>query len=132
MSHPPDYPGRDRLKRATARAGSDAYQGAFEAVGAVLIATGAGYWIDKSWETSPWGIALGALLGFMAMVLRLIRLGHELHPEVGTGQEQAGPGRLDGRKDEDRRVGMSPGMSDVLREDEVPRDRRENENDEVR
>ena len=48
--------------------------------------------------------------------------------------DEAGQVRLDGRKDEDLRVGMSPGMSDVLREDEVPRDRRENENenDEVR
>ena len=120
------------MKRATARAGSDAYQGAFEAVGAVLIATGAGYWIDESWETSPWGIALGALLGFMAMVLRLVRLGKELHPEVGTGQEeQAGQVRLDSR---DRRVGMNPGMSDGLREDEVPRARSqdEDENDPVR
>ena len=120
------------MKRATARAGSDAYQGAFEAVGAVLIATGAGYWIDESWETSPWGIALGALLGFMAMVLRLVRLGKELHPEVGTGQEEkAGQVRLDSR---DRRVGMNPGMSDGLREDEVPRARSqdEDENDPVR
>jgi F0F1-type ATP synthase assembly protein I len=118
------------LKRATARAGSDAYQGAFEAVGAVLIATGAGYWIDKSWETSPWGIALGALLGFMAMVLRLVRLGKELHPEVETGQEeQAGQVRLDNRDDEHRPVGMSPGMSDVLREDEVPRARSQDEDE---
>ena len=81
MSHPPEYPGRERLKRVSARAGSDAYQGAFEAVGAVLVACGFGYLADSRWDSSPWGVLIGAVVGFAAMVLRLVRLGKELHPD---------------------------------------------------
>jgi len=86
VSHPPEYPGRERLKRATARAGSDAYQGAFEAVGAVLVACGFGYYADKYWDSAPWGLLIGVVIGFAAMVLRLVRLGKELNPEEPAEQ----------------------------------------------
>ncbi len=120
MSHPPEYPGRDRVKRAVARAGSDAYQGAFEAVGAVLLGCGVGFFVDDRWETAPWGVLIGAVIGFAAMVLRLVRLGKELHPEGAPGGDQntntntnAQPGRWN-----DEGPGVTPGMSDVLLEDE--------------
>jgi F0F1-type ATP synthase assembly protein I len=116
------------LKRASARAGSDAYQGAFEAVGAVLIASGFGFWIDSRWETSPWGVVIGAIIGFAAMVLRLVRLGRELHPEAtetnGTktnNTEQADAFFSDEAENETG-VGLMPGMSDALREDETMSD----------
>jgi F0F1-type ATP synthase assembly protein I len=125
VSHPPDYPGRQRLKRASARAGSDAYQGAFEAVGAVLVACGVGYWIDGRWETSPWGVVIGAILGFAAMVLRLVRLGKELHPDATqtngteTDNQTGSESSFEDDTDHGTGVGLMPGMSDVLREDEV-------------
>ena len=114
MSHPPDYPGRQRLKRVSSRAGSDAYQGAFEAVGAVLVACGFGYWFDKSWETRPWGLIVGVVIGFAAMVLRLIRLGDELNVDGTLASEE---NLKSGAHDDDLGVGVSPGMSDALREE---------------
>jgi len=118
MSHPPEYPGRDRVKRAVARAGSDAYQGAFEAVGAVLLGCGVGFFVDDRWETAPWGVLIGAVIGFAAMVLRLVRLGKELHPDGAAGNDQNTNtnAQLDRRNDEGS--GVTPGMSEVLLEDE--------------
>jgi len=55
-----------------------AYQGAFEAVIAILIATGLGYWIDTSFDTTPYGLLIGAAVGFGSFVLRLLRLGRLL------------------------------------------------------
>ena len=65
-------------RQATARRQGLAYQGAFEAVAAIPIAAGIGYWIDTSYETSPYGLLLGTVVGFSAFVLRLIRLGRQL------------------------------------------------------
>ena len=130
MSHPPDYPGRERMKRASARAGSDAYQGAFEAVGAVLVACGIGFFVDGRWDTRPWGVVVGVVIGFAAMVLRLVRLGHELHPEWQEDGQQNGhpknesfdPNLNHDPQDEDGfgsgiGSGITLGMSDVLEED---------------
>lgn len=129
MSHSPEYPGRDRVKRAVARAGSDAYQGAFEAVGAVLLGCGVGFFVDDRWETAPWGVLIGAVIGFAAMVLRLVRLGKELHPDGTAGNDQNTNAQLDRRNDEG--PGVTPGMSEVLLEDEQnterPAERREEE-----
>jgi F0F1-type ATP synthase assembly protein I len=118
VSQPPEYPGRQRMKRAAAAAGSDAYQGAFEAVGSVLIACAFGYWVDSRWETAPYGLLLGTLVGFAAMVLRLIRLGKELHPDT-EGTNGSTPGDATSDVADDLGVGESPGMSSVLRHDDA-------------
>lgn len=141
MSHPPDYPGRERLKRASARAGSDAYQGAFEAVGAVLVACGIGFFVDGRWDTSPWGVVVGGVIGFAAMVLRLVRLGHELHPEWRENghqqNESADTASSQDPQDEDGLgselgAGLTPGMSDVLAEDVATENNRSTEDAERR
>ena len=108
------------MKRVAAAAGSDAYQGAFEAVGSVLIACAFGYWVDSQWETAPFGLLVGAIVGFAAMVLRLVRLGKEIHPdsfgtEVGTDGGNASE-RAD-RVADDLGVGEALGLSSALRED---------------
>ena len=119
MSQPPynsNLPGTGRLKRAAASAGSSAYQGVFEAVGSILIACGIGYWIDSRFETAPFGVLGGAIIGFAAFVTRLIRLGKELHPDVlaeAEAKEAMGP-----EVGDDQSLGESPGISDLLREDE--------------
>lgn len=116
MSQPPDYPGRQRFKRAAAAAGSEAYQGAFEAIGSVLIAGAFGYWVDYRWDTGPVGLLVGTAVGFAAMVLRLVRLGKEIHPDSSgsEGPEEAKSGK---RVADDLAVGESPGMSSVLRDE---------------
>ena len=69
--------GRDEESRTALRQGA-AYQGALEAVFAILIAGGIGYWADSHWGTSPWGLLVGFVVGFGSFVLRLIRLGRQL------------------------------------------------------
>jgi F0F1-type ATP synthase assembly protein I len=74
---------KDQTKRqGTARRQGLAYQGSFEAVTAILIAAGSGYWLDTKYETSPYGLLIGTVVGFSAFVLRLIRLGRQLE-ELG-------------------------------------------------
>ena len=116
MSQPPEYPGRQRFKRVAAAAGSEAYQGAFEAIGSVLIACAFGYWVDSRWDTGPFGLLIGVAIGFAAMVLRLVRLGKELHPE-SQGMESSKSDEAAAPVANDLGVGEAPGLSSVLRDD---------------
>ena len=74
---PPGLPGSRRLKKLASSPGSaagSAYQGAVEAVFAIVIATGVGYWADTRFGTSPRWLIVGTLVGFGAFVLRLARM----------------------------------------------------------
>jgi len=55
-----------------------AYQGAFEAVFAILIAAGLGKLADDYFETAPCFLLIGFVVGFAAFVLRLVRLSRYL------------------------------------------------------
>ena len=57
-----------------------AYQGAFEAVFAILIAAFAGMLADDHFGTAPRYLLIGFAIGFASFVLRLVRLGRTLHP----------------------------------------------------
>ena len=124
MTEPPDYPGRRRVKRAAASAAGDAYQGAFEAVMAVLVGAGAGYWVDRRWETTPYGVIGGVVIGFAAMVLRLMRMRNELPPPpAGAGSggpggrpDPAGPGP-GAESGSDRGPAEMPGVGDLWGDD---------------
>jgi F0F1-type ATP synthase assembly protein I len=53
---------------------SGVYQGSVEAVLALLIAMGVGYWLDERYDTEPWLLMTGVVLGFAAMVMRIWRM----------------------------------------------------------
>lgn len=90
MSQPPDYPGRQRFERMATRSGGKAYEGAFEAVGAILVATLLGYWFDQHYETTPVGLLVGAAIGFAAFVTRLVRMGKQIQfDELAAMAEEA-------------------------------------------
>jgi F0F1-type ATP synthase assembly protein I len=55
-----------------------AWQGASEAVFAIPIAAGGGYWLDHRFDTSPIFLILGTCIGFAAFVMRLLRLGRQI------------------------------------------------------
>jgi ATP synthase protein I len=76
-----------------------AYQGAFEAVFAIVIGAGLGYAADRRFGTEPWGVLVGFGFGFAAFVLRLVRLGREFaEPPGGAPDRAEGPdGPRDGR-----------------------------------
>ena len=57
------------------------YQGAFEAVIALLIAIGFGYWLDGYFDTAPWLLLVGAAIGFASFTVRLMRLGRWMKGE---------------------------------------------------
>jgi len=75
-------------KGLNARRQGAAYQGALEAVFAILIAGGIGYWADGHFGTSPWLLLLGFVIGFGSFVLRLFQLGRQLRAgqEPGDGK----------------------------------------------
>lgn len=117
MSLPPDYPGRRRVKRAAAAVAGDAYQGAFEAVMAVLFGAGVGYWVDWRWNLTPYGVIIGLVIGFAAMVLRLLRLGRELVPGMEAAPDAKASVGSGPESESDRGPAESPALSDVWRDD---------------
>lgn len=75
------------------------YQAAFEAVLAVPISTGFGYWIDHTYDTSPVGLGIGAVIGFAAMVLRLVKMRpSEGLQEAGSDEGSKSAGETAARK----------------------------------
>jgi F0F1-type ATP synthase assembly protein I len=69
MSGPtPEQKGEER------RRGIAAYQGALEAVLAIVISAGIGYWADQRFDTQPRWLIVGTCIGFAAFVLRLFRM----------------------------------------------------------
>ena len=86
--------GKGRDRRAAA------FEGAFEASFSVLIAGGLGYWIDQGFDTGPVGMLSGVVLGFAAMVVRLVRLGTELERiREAEESEEAEAARADAERD---------------------------------
>ena len=132
MSQPPEYPGKRRLERIAKRStAGGAYEGAFEAVGSILIATLLGYWFDEHYGTTPSGVLVGAGVGFGAFVLRLMRLGKQLHPDepettgsVGDPAAEKAPKGVEHEgdgQDNETATGVGLGLSDLLDDDESDR-----------
>ena len=70
-------PGQDEEGRSSRRKGA-AYQGAFEAALAILIAGFAGNLADDHFGTAPRYLLIGFFIGFCSFVVRLVRLGRYL------------------------------------------------------
>ena len=66
-----------------------AYQAAFEATIAVVVAGAAGGYADQRFDTAPMLLIAGVLLGFGTFVMRLVRLMNELaaRSEESEGDE---------------------------------------------
>jgi len=67
----------ERSKRPRSRQAA-AYQGAFEAVFAILIAAILGDLADDHFGTAPRYLLVGFAIGFGSFVLRLVKLGRSL------------------------------------------------------
>ena len=68
------------------RHGARAYQAALEAVFAIPIAGGLGYWADTRFGTSPILLLVGLVLGFATFVVRIARM-RGLVEEASKGDE---------------------------------------------
>ena len=86
-------------QRAARDSKGAAYQGAVEAVAAILITIGVGYWVDQEFDTAPVGLIVGAGVGFGAFVLRLVRMRALVElPPSDTGDSEE-PAARDSRQD---------------------------------
>ncbi len=85
-----EEPELERQRRRASRQGL-AYQGAFEAVIAILVCAGIGLWIDGRYDTSPWGLLIGTAIGFTSFVIRLLRLGKRLQELADPAEEDPKP-----------------------------------------
>lgn len=56
------------------RRGAKAYQAALEAVFAIPVAGGLGYWADAHFGTTPILLLVGLVLGFASFVMRIVRM----------------------------------------------------------
>ncbi len=67
-----------------------AYQRALEAVLAIPIGIGIGYFVDGRLDSSPIGLVIGAALGFAAFVRRLVSMRSlvESAPREGDGSDK--------------------------------------------
>ena len=84
---------RRREEMSDGRRFGVAYQGAFEAVFAIVIGAGLGFAVDRRFGTDPWGVVIGLVLGFGGFVLRLVRLGRAVQEaELGRRDDSGGPG----------------------------------------
>jgi F0F1-type ATP synthase assembly protein I len=78
MTDPRDEEERAKSSKAPKSRQGAAYQGATEAVFAILIATLLGNWADDHFGTAPRYLLVGVVIGFASFVLRLVRLGRHL------------------------------------------------------
>jgi F0F1-type ATP synthase assembly protein I len=81
-------------RRRAARRQGQAYQAAAEAVFAILVAAGVGYWVDQRFDTTPRYLLIGMAVGFASFAMRLVRLGKQLHgrtrePEGTKSREES-------------------------------------------
>lgn len=85
-------PGEEDARRAEPwKERGKAYQGAIEAVLAILIAAGIGYWADEWLGTAPSWTIVGVAVGFAAFVLRLWRMRKLFEgQEDGRGEQRSG------------------------------------------
>jgi F0F1-type ATP synthase assembly protein I len=99
----PEEPLRGLAKRlrvpdphAAKRGMASAYQGAIEAVAAMVLCALAGWWIDGRLGSEPIGLFAGMGIGFAAFLLRLLRI---QAPTLGRAVR---PGERNGEKSETR------------------------------
>lgn len=73
---------RDAVGRGLGKRAAAAYQGALEAIFAIVITMLAGWWIDRRFGTEPAFVLVGAAVGFAAFVVRVWRLRDLMVPEA--------------------------------------------------
>jgi len=83
---------RKQLSKST-RQGAEAYQGALEAVLAIGIGAGLGFWADQRYGTAPCWLIVGTIVGFGAFTLRLWRMRTLFDRDPSDPPDGGGSGR---------------------------------------
>ncbi len=66
-------PESEQVKDARRRAWANAMSVGWELSSFTLLGLAAGWWFDKRFRSSPWGVLVGALVGIVSGLYRLIR-----------------------------------------------------------
>lgn len=61
-----------------------------ELVGAVAALVAVGYWLDRRFDSSPWGVLVGAGIGIVGGMWNLIHAGLQASREESS-EDDAGP-----------------------------------------
>jgi ATP synthase protein I len=65
---------RSQLSGPSHKAEGKAWSAGVEFVGGVLVCSALGWWLDKTFETKPWGLIILMLLGFGVGTFNALRL----------------------------------------------------------
>jgi ATP synthase protein I len=65
---------RRQLSGPSHKAEGKAWSAGVEFVGGVLVCSALGWWLDKTFETKPWGLIILMLLGFAVGTFNALRL----------------------------------------------------------
>jgi ATP synthase protein I len=62
----------------------------FELAASVLVLTLLGWWVDRHFGSTPWGVLSGALIGLVGGMYNLVRQALEaVRPSDGTDRDEA-------------------------------------------
>jgi len=78
------------------------YQGAFEAVIAILVSALFGYWLDGYFDTAPVFLLIGFAIGFASFTVRLVRLGRWVQEQGSQSGLETGRDRQDQDSENER------------------------------
>ncbi|MFZ9888525.1 MAG: AtpZ/AtpI family protein [Myxococcota bacterium] len=70
--------------------------GAMEVGLSVVVGTLLGYWVDRNYETTPWGLFVGLLLGVITAGRTLYRISKQGLGESDDGDEKPPTGGAEG------------------------------------
>ncbi|MBR4833316.1 MAG: AtpZ/AtpI family protein [Thermoguttaceae bacterium] len=79
-----------------------------------------GYWVDRRWETAPWGTVVGALLGAAAFGVGLVAAVKRLEREDAAGSKEKGKPASSRRRDKaavDAEIAEEASKTNALREE---------------
>lgn len=100
---------------AAKRSMASAYQGAIEAVVAMVFCALAGWWIDGRLDSGPIGLFVGTGIGFAAFLLRLLRI---KAPTLGKAALPPAPSRDEDQDEDERGGGWTDALSPLRDDDE--------------
>ncbi len=83
------------VKRYRVKAFARSYQAGLEAVFALAVAVGIGFWVDTRYDTLPVFLLAGSAVGFGACVLRLLRHQRELDRRSQSSRGETGDDSTD-------------------------------------
>ncbi len=78
----------EEVASAEKQAESSAWSQGAEFVGAVIVGGGIGFWLDRHFNTGPWGMIVLLVIGFAAGTLNALRYGKSAEATHNEDKEE--------------------------------------------